>query len=223
MMVPFRRYYQYVSSWTKEQCEIPDLWERYGDNYKGVRIGLDEDFLVKKATLYGGNFFIYEPLAKDWKDCFAPEIFNEAKLYDIKYVSNNEERIKGLIQSEEDLIKIKIKELGIYKNKSNWDVQKECRFRIILLPDSKGDYNNDTGSTKILKEVIDVANQFLNNKSIETPSDVYVPIRPEKLRRIEVTMGKYTTEEDIRRVCKLLGINCINKYFCRRKVNLSTL
>jgi len=215
--------YIYVSSWTKEQGEIPDLWERYGDNYKGVRIGLDEDFLEKKRSIYGGKFFIYEPLTKDWKDCFAPEIFNEAKLYDIQYVENNEERIKGLIQNEDDLINVKIRELGIYKNQSNWNVQKECRFRIVLLPDSKRDYNNDTGSTKILKEVIDIANQFLNNKSIETPPDVYIPIRPEQLRRIEVTMGKYTTQEDIKRVRKLLGINSINRYFCRRKVYLSTL
>jgi hypothetical protein len=215
--------YIYISSWTRKQEEIPDLWERYGDNYKGVRIGLDEDFLVKKPSHYGGNFYIYEPLAKDWKDCLAPQIFNEAKLYDIQYVENNEERIKRLIQSEDDLINIKIKELGIYKNKSKWDVQEECRFRIVLVPDSKRDYNNDIGSTKIIKEVIDIANQFLNKKDVETPQDVYVPIRPEKLRRIEVTMGKYTTEEDKKRVCKLLGINCINRYFCKRKVNLSAL
>ena len=128
-----------------------------------------------------------------------------------------------MIQSEDDLINIKIKELGIYKNKSVWDVQEECRFRIILLPNSEKKYKHEIFPNNIIKGVADIANTFLNNRNKETPPDVYIPIRPEKLRKIEVTMGKYTTEEDKRKVCKLLGINCINKYFCRRKVNLSTL
>ena len=129
----------YVSSWTKRQEEIPNLWERYGDNYKGVRIGFDVDFLVKKPSQYDRNFFIYEPLAKEWKDCFAPDIYNEAKLHDVQYVENNIERIKGLIKCEDDLIDIKVRELGIFKNINKWGVQNESRFRIVLVPESEGD------------------------------------------------------------------------------------
>ncbi len=34
--------YTFVSCWTKDREKNPDLWKRYGDGFRGVRIGLEE-------------------------------------------------------------------------------------------------------------------------------------------------------------------------------------
>lgn len=122
--------YIFVSSWTREEKEIDDLWRRYGDNYKGVRISIEEPFLEFEEKASFNNFRHFAPDETNYDNCVFPWIYNQAKLHDIIYVPDNEERIKDLIHDELDLVEIKMNELGIYKNTNPWECQQESRYRM---------------------------------------------------------------------------------------------
>lgn len=208
--------YIFISSWTKESEEIPDLWEKYGDNYRGIRIAMDEPFLESMQLPSFPKYHFFSPDLSKYKDCFLPSLFNEAKLHEIQYVINNKERIKDLINNEEDLVKIKLKELGIYKNKEIWGKQKESRYRIVILPSPRNTYTSYIIANNMLNEVEEVIKLIFKDKIYVEPKEVYVPIKEKALKKMEVTMGKETTEDDKAKVKKLLRIQ--SGFFHKRRI-----
>lgn len=213
--------YIFISSWTKEKEEISDLWERYGDNHKGVRISMREPFLQSEQHNLFRNFRFFSPDLRKYNDCVFPFICNEAKLHDVQYVSNNEQRILDLVHSEQDLIKIKIKELGIYKNIEPWVCQKECRYKIIAFPFSDDIVSSLDGSGNDMFKLVDnIIESLLRGKRYIKPEYIDIPLLPSALRSIKITMGKNTTKEDKERVLKLLNISSLsNKIFRNRVTN----
>lgn len=108
--------YSFVSCWTKEESENIALWNMY-TNYKGVRIGFDEDMFITYAINNKFKSFI-SSMIKFEDDYFISAINNEAKLYDIQYVQSPESYIKDLIHQEGDMVNINTNNIGIYKEKS---------------------------------------------------------------------------------------------------------
>lgn len=125
--------YAFVSCWTRNQEENQDLWQKYANNGKGIRISLDEDmFETYQINEHFNAFF------KDWfkiiGDCAFALPLNQAQLYDVKYVEDNEERIKQAVTQEGNYTNINHNEIGIYKRKDDWEQQGESRFKLFALP-----------------------------------------------------------------------------------------
>lgn len=181
--------YCFVSCWTKSSDENISLWKMY-TNYKGVRIGLDEDmFITYNNSYFKGIFNIGE-------DYIAPPAINEAKLYDVIYVNNPQEYIAQLIKGTKFGTGINTEHIGIYK-KEEWCFQKESRFKIILLPfddSSVGEksYKNFTHYfTSILGSSISL------NKPIKKEY-IDINLKEEKLNNIEIMIGpQITTGEEV--------------------------
>lgn len=206
--------YVFVSCWTKETEEICDLWKRYGDYYKGVRIGMEDSPFVEYAINdHFLSYFLQPYYIID--DCVLHLPFNEVKLYDIQYVDDNIERIKNLIEINKDCITAKTRELGIYK-KRKWNIQKECRFKLVAFPFSTDNLNDPTN---ILMSSIRLT--FDKNKDI-TPTYIAIDLKKEVLNTMDVTMGPLTTDEDKKRVKELLKKHTSSNIF-RKRVHNSSL
>lgn len=187
--------YSFVSCWTKEESENIALWNMY-TNYKGVRIGLDEDMFITYAINNKFKSF-FNFMSKFEDDYFVSAISNEAKLYDIQYVQSPETYIKDLIHQEGDMVNINTNNIGIYKRKE-WDCQKESRFRLTYFP------VNPKYAEIIKRKNLDNFNLFTEalSASFQSLKENYplsfifrdIPLKPEILDNIEVMLGPCTSE-----------------------------
>lgn len=124
--------YTFVSCWTKQKEEIPDLWEKYTEN-KGVRIGLPEELFETYQFGNGFKSFFKNPMNLGLDYLITPFI-NPAKLYDIVYLDEQEEKVKELlIPVGEAGALIETERVGLYK-KLKWREQEESRFKINVTP-----------------------------------------------------------------------------------------
>ena len=124
--------YTFVSCWTKDRKENTDLWERYTQN-KGVRIGLPEEMFDTYEFGDGLKSFFKNPMHYGYDYLVSP-FNNPAKLYDIEYLDEQEDKIKELlIPAGETGAIIETEKVGIYK-KREWREQKESRFKINVAP-----------------------------------------------------------------------------------------
>jgi hypothetical protein len=132
--------YCYVSCWTRLQDESIAMWDMYGDRKQGVRIGLPEEMLDK-------NFNIYKEREKELKELYKKK--NKKYVKDKPLLNNKKNKpIPGLIDvnysdiekqgKKDDNINCLLEKLGRYKI-SDWEFQKECRFRINVDPYEKSD------------------------------------------------------------------------------------
>lgn len=209
--------YTFVSCWTKNAEENISLWNMY-TKFKGVRIGLDEmPFVTYKINEQYHSFF------NSWfgfeDDFIYSCINNEAKLYDIHYVDNIEEKVRELVQTDgAHSIQIQTPDIGIYKRKE-WSVQQESRFRIQVMPidliqafqqlklngtitpvDILQSNNGVKTDGKVLIDVIStlfnsIGASLVQNKPIKK-TYIDIDLDPEKLNNIEVMMGPLTSEAD---------------------------
>ena len=206
----------FVSCWTKDQTENRDLWERYTKNNKGVRIALDEDmFQTYQINDHYKSFF------PNWfnviDDCIF--LFDEAKLYDVQYVEDNEKRIRNAVFLEEYYINIMINELGIYKKKMDWEQQNESRFKLFAFPSTpkviekikSENVNNTFDAIKIIISLL-MQNHQISLQYYD------MPLKKGALDNIEVTMGPKTTDEDKIKVRRLLYPCLINRFFSKRRI-----
>lgn len=109
-------HYVFVSCWTRNSEENLALWNMY-TNYKGVRIGIDEDLFITTEQGLRKDFFT---LPKDIKDCESIIGQNKIELYPIQYVKNPEDEIKSAISSinindNESGIHILLNKIGVLK------------------------------------------------------------------------------------------------------------
>jgi len=122
--------YAFVSCWTRRKEENLSLWNMYTDS-KGVRIGLEEKmFPTYRVNDKFESFFSSWLEFKD--DCLFPLPSNEAKLNDVIYVPDVEEKVKDFIKYENETITI-TPGIALYKRRE-WEYQAESRFVLIALP-----------------------------------------------------------------------------------------
>ncbi|MBQ6752053.1 MAG: DUF2971 domain-containing protein [Bacteroidaceae bacterium] len=187
--------YQFVSCWTKDKTENLSLWKMYTD-YKGVRIGMDENmFIGYKVNSVFQSFF------SEWfkiiDDCMFLWPLNEIRLYDIQYVNNYEKKIKSLIKTKGDEISFNPQEFGIYKNKE-WEFQKESRFKLMaspLDPDLCKKIKTDSTYHHVLGLINTFIPSLLNNYKIKT-TYIDMPLNSKVLNEIEIMMGPQTSEAE---------------------------
>ena len=152
--------YTFVSCWTKDREENRDLWERYGDGYRGVRIGLEEDLFETFQSV--GDLNCYKFPTSIGQDFVIPPFINPARLYDVVYLDEQEQKVKDLISEGEHGILTEISYVGIYK-KLKWKVQNESRYKLTLLP-KPPKQNNVT--CKALLEVLNDVSSLVEDKKI---------------------------------------------------------
>lgn len=179
--------YQFVSCWTKDKTENLALWKMY-TNYKGVRIGLDEDMFIT----YRSSFF---KEAISWgpkRDYFVPSIINEAKLYDVNYIPDPQKKIKQLMIHVGDTgAAINTNDLGLFK-REEWKFQKESRFKIIVFPYCPQFVGERENLISDLFRLSALGPSLGRNYPIKTQY-IDMPIRPEVLDKIEVMLGPQTS------------------------------
>lgn len=208
--------YAFVSCWTRNQEENQDLWQKYANNGKGIRISLDEDmFETHQINKHYNAFF------KDWfkiiGDCAFALLLNQAKLYDVKYVEDNKERIEQAVKQEGQYININHNEIGIYKRKDDWEQQGESRFKLFALP-SNYNASENINSKDVNKafNAIDIFNALLMSNHKVKLDYVDMPLKKHALDDIEVMMGPQTKIEDMLKVRKILYPCWINRLFSKR-------
>lgn len=187
--------YSFVSCWTKEERENIALWNMY-TNYKGVRIGLDEDMFITYSINNHFKSFI-NSMIKFEDDYFVNAINNEAKLYDIQYVESPQNYIKDLIHQENDMVSIDTSHIGIYKRKE-WDCQKESRFRLIYFPVNPKYANviksKNLDNINLIMQAMAASCQSLRENYVLSFDYRDMPLKTEALENIEVMLGPCTSE-----------------------------
>lgn len=190
--------YCFVSCWIKSNRENLSLWNMY-TRYKGVRIGIDEMPFVTYKVNENFKSFFKSPMGMGI-DYFYSSFMNEAKLYDIEYVDNPEEKIHELIQpAGKEGMYIQAPNIGIYKRKE-WSIQQESRFKVMVQPINMNYVMNnanteDNGFDTILKMVESIGPSIAQSRPI-CKKYIDLPLLPEKLENIEIMMGPLTSEAD---------------------------
>ena len=222
--------YIFVSCWTKDPEENPTLWkyiEEKAGKRNAVRIALDEGMFLAYPT-FGGlyNAYFSHDFEKDG-DCYFLNSANIIHLHDIQYVDDNKKRIRELMKEGRDFVELKIKELGIYKNKEKWEKQKESRFRLVAFPTTENfESKNLENGERNINFAINLMESIVPLLKKNIPISITykdVPIKDKVLNSIEVTMGPETTDVDKAKVVRLLYPCWINRLFSKRKIVESSL
>lgn len=219
--------YVFVSCWTKNPAENIDLWKRYANEGKGIRIAMDEDMFVsyQNYSVLGSKFKSYFP-NKFYVtgDCLFVDVNNEIMLYDVEYVENVEMHTKKLIEQNRDYINYYIPKVGIYKNRDKWEQQGESRFRIFAFPLTIKDAKNlNMENVNDVFKAFDIGQYLLTNNHPINLTHYDMSIKKEAIDSIEIMMGPNTTAEDKAKVQRILYPCYINRFFSKRKITDSSI
>ncbi len=188
--------YTYVSCWTENPEESIPLWHMYTKEGKGVRIGIEKDFIdwdkQQIAFSVPSRQRHHKSISKDSSGAFSVT-FNPTRLYrplsdelcyrKVKYVSEKEfldfekniGRMRAFMDIDEKLMR---ENIGCLR-KDKWAFQQESRFVIYAVPYT---------ATDAVVSHNDFINLIRLNIANQVPF-IDVPIKVEKLRNIEVTLG----------------------------------
>ena len=216
--------YTYVSCWTENPVENVPLWDFYTHG-KGIRIGIDKDFIDwdKQSVAFSAPARMrhHRSLSKDSSGSVSIT-FNPIRLYrplttetcynKVKYASeaeyhefeNNIARKKSYLEIDEGMMR---QYVGVFR-KDKWAFQDESRFVIYAVPYTSTD-------------AVVSHNDFVNLIRMAMPNKVPyidVPIKPEKLHNIEVTLGPRMEEGQT-----ILTKALLNKYAPDAKLRISSL
>lgn len=217
--------YTYVSCWTENPEESIPLWHMYTHGGKGVRIGIDKDFIDwdKQSIAFSvpGRQRHHKSVAKDSSGAVSVT-FNPTRLYrplsdemcyhKMDYVSETEYldyeqrigRVSSFIEIDEDLMR----QYAGRMRKDKWAFQDESRFIIYAVPYTSTD-------------PVVTHNDFINLIRLNIPNKVQyidVPIKNHKLRSIEVTLGPNIEEGQ-----GILVKAVLNKYAPEARLFFSSL
>lgn len=195
--------YCFVSCWTREDKENLSLWKMYTD-YKGVRIGIDEDMFVTYHA-WGIKTYFDTEFYRIGKNCVAISFQNEVKLYDVNYVDNPESEMYKLVEViNGNMVSTQTAQIGLYKKKE-WECQNESRFKIVVLPfDEKMKVDsNVTGFESLLILLNSMRLSMLKEVSVNV-TNIDIPLNVNKIKEMEVMCGPQTTEGEKEIIKKLL-------------------
>ncbi len=216
--------YTYVSCWSENPVESIPLWNTYAPGGIGIRIALDKDFIDwdKQSIAFSvpsqpshhkipskdssgtisvtfNPIRIYPPLSDEI--CYNHVTYANKEAY-----REYEDKI-GMASStdiDDDMMR---KYVGLFR-KDKWAFQDESRFVIYAVPYT-------------LTDAVVTHNEFVNLIRLNVPNNVSfidVPIKPEKLKHIEVLLGPNVNEAQTILVKALL-----KKYAPDSKLTVSAL
>ena len=173
-------------------------------NYKGVRIGIDENMFITYKVLGEHESFFDSPIEL-LGDCVATVFTSDTKLHDVEYISDLEDKIKELVNiSNGNMMNIQMQQIGLYKRKE-WECQKESRFKIVVLPfDNNINIKNTSNNFEILYEIIKSIGLSTATNAPISIKNIDIPLNTEKLNNMEIMLGPQTTEGEKEIVRKLL-------------------
>ena len=217
--------YTYVSCWTENPEETLPLWHMYTNGGKGVRIGIEKDFIDwdKQSIAFSvpSRQRHHKSLSKDSSGAFSVT-FNPTRIYrplsdeacyrKVDYVSEMEYleyeknigRVSSFLEIDEEMMR---KYVGVFR-KDKWAFQEESRFVIYAVP--------YTSTDPVVSH-----NDFVNLIRLHMPNNVPfidVPIKAEKLRNVEVTLGPNVDEGQ-----GILTKALLNKYAPYAQLGFSSL
>ncbi len=218
--------YTYVSCWTENPYENIPLWNMYTNAGKGVRIAIDRDFIdwEKQSIAFSVPSRQRQMKSDEKKDSQGAYsvVFNPTRIYrplsddicfrKVKYVSEKEYdeyeknigRVSKFLDIDEDMMR---KYVGVMR-KDKWEFQEECRFVIYAVPYTSTD-------------AVVSHKDFINLIRLNIPNNVPyidVPVKHDKLKKIEVTLGPNVDEG-----LAILAKSVLNKYAPEAKLSFSVL
>lgn len=231
----------FISCWTVDNKESIPQWDLYGDNFNGVRIGLDDDMFYKKIVNtwdYPNRCYKGIKLLGDYpaKTLFSPEeviadgytisplYFNRSLFFGkVKYYEN----IKELKESTESLfvdqVSVSIKVTNsvisnvVFSKDEHWSFQEECRFFLQItpsLPFNGKDYSDQEYAGDTVEYTM---NCMLHGIP---PRIEYIDLKLDitKLNEMELIIGPCVEEEEYNDI-----IRKINNYGLSLKIKKSIL
>ena len=217
--------YTYVSCWTENPVESIPLWHMYTDRGKGVRIGIESDFIDwdKQSIAFSApsRQRHHKSGSKDSSGAFSV-MFNPIRIYrplsdsvcygKVEYASENDYiefekslgRVSQYMEIDEETMR---RYVGRFR-KDKWSFQEETRFIIYAVPYTSTD-------------AVVSHEDFVNLIRIGMPNHVPfidVHIKPEFLRDIEVTLGPSVSEGQA-----IMAKAILNKYAPNARMEFSSL
>lgn len=206
--------YTYVSCWTENPQETIPLWHMYTDKGRGVRIGIESDFIDwdKQSIAFSvpSRQRHHKSATKDSTGAFSV-VFNPTRIYrplsddlcyrKVQYVTEHEYaefeknvgRVSSFMDIDEDMMRSFVGRL----RKDKWAFQEETRFIIYAVPYTSTD-------------AVVSHQDFINLIRLAMPNNVPyidVPVKHDRLHNIEVTLGP-----DINEGQGILARALLNKY-----------
>lgn len=199
----------FVSSWTKSDKENIALWNMYAKNMHGIRIGIDDSFIVYEKD---DNYKIdgeYQPIFPV-KNIQSPSK-NDSVIV-LNWLSND--TLKNLIEVRyNDAPRIfngiagsKRFDIISSTKSSYWKFQNEVRFILFAT-------NKESVSSKIIKQkdyVNVILNDILEDRGLQTSFDcncLFLNLKEDFFKNIEVLLGPATTESD-----RIITESLLNQY-----------
>lgn len=217
--------YTYVSCWTENPSESIPLWHVYTDSGKGVRIGIESDFIDwdKQSIAFSvpSRQRHHKSVSKD-SSCAISVTFNPTRIYrplsddlcyrKVEYASEQEyaefEQNIGRVSSYLDIDEEMMRKYVGRLRKAKWSFQEETRFIIYAVPYTSTD-------------AVVSHQDFINLIRLSMPNNVPyidVPIKSERLRNIEVTLGPEVNEAH-----GILARSLLQKYAPNAQLSFSAL
>lgn len=183
--------YLFASSWTNRKIENIALWNMYTPSMKGVKIGLPSDMLSlefdKSDSIVNGKFY--------GRDANRGIILFAHKGYlprTVKYMSKKKER-RLMVPFEKnvelDKFHVQLETLGLIKD-LQWQFQKETRLIFTAFP------KNELSHYGISDHIFgDMLFGMMDHVDFDL-SCIDLPLKPEALDQIEITLGPHCTDSD---------------------------
>lgn len=217
--------YTYVSCWTENPIESIPLWHMYTKSGKGVRICLESDFIDwdKQSIAFSvpSRQRHHKSVSKDSSGAFSVT-FNPTRIYrplsndacyrKVKYADETEfaeyEKNIGRVSSFMDIDEEMMRKYAGCFRKDKWAFQEESRFIIYAVPYTSTD-------------AVVTHQDFVNLIRLNMPNNVSyidVPVKSDKLRKINVTLGPEADEGQ-----GILAKALLDKYAPNAKLSFSEL
>lgn len=216
--------YTYVSCWTENPLENVPLWKFY-TNGKGVRIGIDKDFIDwdKQSIAFSAPARPrhHKSLSKDSSGTVSIT-FNPIRIYrplstdicynKVKYATEEEYnefeknigRKNTYMEIDEGMMR---QYVGVFR-KEKWAFQDESRFVIYAVP------YTSTDAVVSHNDFVNLIRMVMPNKI----NHIDVPVKEDKLKEIEVTFGPKIDEGQA-----ILAKAVLNKYAPDAKLRVSSI
>lgn len=184
--------YAFVSCWNCQDKENIDLWNRYADNNSGVRITLDSDMFVTYDVFTRNKSFFRNESCVFGDFCISSYI-DDVEPVKVEYYENIRPFYDEAIKQFDVGAVFNLSNIGKYKKKE-WEIQNEYRFILHAIPID----------LKFGRTPLAIGKALINNIEISRDS-LFIQLREDSLKKIKVTMGPKSTEEDNKRVVSILS------------------
>ena len=150
--------YVFVSSWTEDKRESIPFWSMYTSNMSGVRIKLHIRPFRKYSYVSTPNLTVtpvtqfYIPQNQITGNDYLITPTEGVFVTKVKYTSNQEELYPKIGIKTDSSMRLDMNEVGKYK-RSEWDFQKEWRYRMLCFPMSMESLNTKLGAAICMQRI----------------------------------------------------------------------